>query len=549
MDLTGLELIFATSLLGAALVTPLFRALAFRLRLVDRPGHRKIHKRPVPYLGGPALFSALALGLAVGWVWFARHDVRIRPGDIVDVAWVLGFTAWGALAGLLDDAFDLSARLKLVSQMLGVLVFAVGAYRFGVVQVPGLPPVHLGILAAPVTAFWMLAIINAVNLVDGLDGLAGSVTAAVLLTLAAAAFHLGNPALGILALAGLGATLGFLLHNWTPARIYLGDAGSCGLGSFLAASLLVLGHHGPGLVTATGAAAVPGQPFPFQLLALTLIVSYPAAEVTLSVVRRVFKARPIGAPDRDHLHHRLRALGWSNPAVCAAAAGCCLLSGGAVFAALDGLKGLAGALAAVFALTIGVGLARLGVFEYLHPGRLRHSRPHFRIAHLSSSLQLSKLALAQNLNEVLTLTNQTCVEFGVEHYEIILKGGPAGEDWSCRWHQPGTPASAETGGGGSQALRGHSDTARIAGRGQAHWFFESHPGHAEEDLDVEYHTLMAKFMRAALARVADLQAADLRAAAPADGGGILAGGARVNASLLKRRTARQRNAAAGSPGA
>src|SRR5262249_24888213 len=160
------------------------------------------------------------------------------PRGYVKALLILGCTLGVALVGLLDDVRNLSARYKFMGQAVFALAFTFFGFQFQTLQLPGLPPVSLGLLSVPVTAFWILSVTNGFNMIDGVDGLAVSVGSGSLILLAVASAYVENGLQMLLALGALGAVMGFLPFNWKPATIYLGDAGSGAIGMFLACSLV-----------------------------------------------------------------------------------------------------------------------------------------------------------------------------------------------------------------------------------------------------------------------------------------------------------------------
>lgn len=267
-----------------AVVTPLAGWLARRLRIVDHPGPLKVQSEAVPYLGGLAVFCGLLVAPAV-------H----RPILLLPLAAALGL-------GLADDVSDLPPKLRLACQV------GIGAAVANLVRTD--LPVPLGYIAVAITT---VLLINAINLIDGLDALAGSVSLASAMGFV---FILGDGSAAH-ALALTGALIGFLLYNRPPARIYLGDAGSYLIGTSLA--ILV------------AASWRQGQPIPTALAALPM-VAYPVAEVTAAVIRRLRARVPMFQGDRGHVYDQLVARGWPVPRTSAA---CCvvqaLLSGIGMF--------------------------------------------------------------------------------------------------------------------------------------------------------------------------------------------------------------------------
>lgn len=249
------------ALVLAVVLTPAAAATARRLDVVDRPGPLKVHRAPVPYLGGVAVLAALAGPVAAD-----------RPA-------LLAPLVLAAALGLADDVADLPPRTRLAGE---VVIGAVAA-----AVEPGRGP-----LGALVTVALVVALLNAVNLLDGLDGLAAGVAAVSAAGFAAVLDGSGRT----LALALSGAAAGFLVWNRPPARIYLGDAGSYLIGTALA--LLAGDALRPG--RSAGAAA-----------AGALLLAVPVADTTVAIVRRARARRPLLQGDRGHVYDQLVDRGWS----------------------------------------------------------------------------------------------------------------------------------------------------------------------------------------------------------------------------------------------
>ncbi|MEY2591685.1 MAG: UDP-GlcNAc:undecaprenyl-phosphate/decaprenyl-phosphate GlcNAc-phosphate transferase [Acidimicrobiaceae bacterium] len=255
----------AAGLAVAVATTPLAAAVARRLDVMDHPGPLKVHAVAVPYLGGLAVFCALLPG--VGWA---------RPGLLVPIAIAL-------LLGLVDDAVEVPPRVRLLAEV------GVGATA-GLVVPTRLPDV-VGPVAVAVA---VVVLINAVNLIDGLDGLASGV--ACVSAVGFAALLVGDSQVVALALAG--ALAGFLLFNRPPARIYLGDAGAYLLGTALAL-LLALSWDREGRLS------VP--------VAALLLVAVPVLDTGVAVLRRMRAGQPLFVGDRGHVYDQLVDRGWSAP--------------------------------------------------------------------------------------------------------------------------------------------------------------------------------------------------------------------------------------------
>ncbi|TWT88846.1 WecA-like glycosyltransferase [Pseudobythopirellula maris] len=289
---------FVTATVVAYLVTPVVCRIAARVGFVDRPGGRKVQAKPVALGGGVAVFAAMAAAATLAYLVadsilplvFRNDDPRLLAG--------LGVAAISTLIlGLYDDAVGMKGRYKLLAQLVicGLLVYlGMRIDRFGAFG----QSYQLGWVAIPVTIFWLVGSTNAINLLDGIDGLASSVGVVICLTLAAINGLYDHFAEAVLMLALAGALLGFLRHNFAPASIYLGDAGSMVIG-LLVGAVAVMTH-----------AKTPA----FVAMAIPLAVwSIPVLDSAAAIMRRRLTGRSIFDPDRGHLHHSLLDRGWSVP--------------------------------------------------------------------------------------------------------------------------------------------------------------------------------------------------------------------------------------------
>lgn len=279
------------------LLVPLVVRIAEALRALDAPGERKTQLAPVPRLGGLAITVGLAL--AAGGAAMERWgDWGIRVGRSELVALAIG-AGLVFLVGLVDDVVGVSTAKKLLLEVIAAWLLVRVGWSFAVLKLPGIGQLDLGVLADPVSILWIVGVTNAINLLDGLDGLASGVVAIIAASFLAYAAIQGNTLTVLLLAAMVGACLGFLRHNWAPAKIYMGDSGSLTLGFLLA----VTSVHSSLKAPATVAILVP-------LLALGV----PVID-TLAVMGVRFLERPKGRfaeralrmfkADRQHLHFLL----------------------------------------------------------------------------------------------------------------------------------------------------------------------------------------------------------------------------------------------------
>lgn len=277
-------------------MTPLVRRWALRLDIVDHPDeHRKLHARVTPLGGGLAVL--LGFAAAVGVVATLSDSQRAAFAD--NTSFVIGLSLAAAVIcgiGLLDDRFELRGRQKLFGQFLAASILIGAGLCIREIQLFDWK-VNLGPLAVPFTLFWLIGAINALNLIDGVDGLATGAGIVLSLSIASIAGLTGHRTEAFLALAMTGALLGFLIYNRAPASIFLGDAGSMLIG-LVAGALAIRGSFkGP----ATAALAAP-----------TAIWAIPIFDAVMAILRRRLTGRSIYTTDRGHLHHTLLKRGFSS---------------------------------------------------------------------------------------------------------------------------------------------------------------------------------------------------------------------------------------------
>jgi UDP-GlcNAc:undecaprenyl-phosphate/decaprenyl-phosphate GlcNAc-1-phosphate transferase len=279
-------LAFGLALVIALLATPVAGALAWRIGAIDEPRQRGLHQFPTPRLGGLAILLAVAVS-AVIWL---PHDHQTR-GILIGAGVI-------ALVGAFDDLLELSADFKLIGQLLAAVVPVAAGVR---VENFTLPFVHRVDLTTPesyvLTILGIVALMNVVNFIDGVDGLAAGVCTIAAGTFAAIALSLNRDTAGVLAMITAGASLGYLRHGFHPASIFLGDSGSNLLGYLL------------GVVVVQGALktnALVALAFPLVILAVPILDS------SFVIAKRIKYRKPIYKADRWHFHHRFANIGFSQ---------------------------------------------------------------------------------------------------------------------------------------------------------------------------------------------------------------------------------------------
>jgi len=288
--LNAVALGFAASFVATYLVRGAMR----RLGVLDVPtSERKRHGRPVAYEGGLAIF----VGFVVGLVYYALHDSTSVFWRDQAIALILGATASTAL-GALDDVLDLRPWVKLLGQLgIGAMMYYLG-FRIEKISNPfGAEVGLMGALSFAGTVLWYALLMNGINMIDGVDGLAAGIVAISGVTLGLIAYDLQQPVAAVVALIMTAACLGFLPYNFHPASIFMGDAGSLLLGFLLASLTLMSSSKTPALLTL----AVP-----------IVAVFLPLFETIFAFSRRLAKGQHPFRGDRSHLHHRFLDLGFSE---------------------------------------------------------------------------------------------------------------------------------------------------------------------------------------------------------------------------------------------
>ena len=352
--------------LATGLTTPLARQFAERSGLLHAPHDRDVHDSPTPSLGGPAMLIGLLVGALVAWLIGDFDAVFATRSEMLGV--LIAATVMCAV-GVVDDIRPVSAPAKLAGMVLAGSTLSLVGVSLVVLRIPFVDVVLLSPdLSALATVLWVVLLANALNLIDGLDGLATGIVAIAATTFVLYAVRLGNEGLlfegnpgALIAVLVAGICLGFLPHNVHPARIFMGDGGALMLGLLMAASTVSVGGRTD--------AAYSGQSFFFfaPLVIPLVILGVPLFDMLFAVVRRATTpGLSVTVADKDHLHHRLLRLGHGHwRAVLILWAWTALLSGCGLWPTYSG-RGDA-------VVPMGIAGVSLGLFTVLHP-RLRATR-------------------------------------------------------------------------------------------------------------------------------------------------------------------------------
>ena len=306
----GYGVVLVVAAVTTYLLAFVVRSLAVRLGAVVLPDGRHVHTAPTPTAGGVAMFGAVVVAMGVARL-LGQFDPVFESSEPLGVVLAAGVIL---LVGLVDDVRDVSAPAKLAGQVLAGSVLSLLGVTMLYFRVPFLDIVSISPDMAPLlTVLWVAAIANAVNLIDGLDGLAAGIVA-----IAAAAFFVYGDRLSgagllspdnvgpLIAVVACGVCLGFLPHNFHPARMFMGDAGSMLLGLLMACSTMMVGGR--------TADQFSGQTYFFfaPVFIPLFVLGVPILDTVFAIVRRSVRRTKLSAPDKEHLHHRLMRLGHGH---------------------------------------------------------------------------------------------------------------------------------------------------------------------------------------------------------------------------------------------
>lgn len=276
---------FFVSLVTVLVITPLVIKLAIKIGAVDKPNYRKVHAKVMPRLGGLAIF----IGAAAGYFAGGLHNEKVTAITVGAILIVI--------LGMLDDKYELSAKVKFLGQIFVASLIVFSGLTVDLLTIPYVGNFELGVWSYPITIFWIVAFTNAINLIDGLDGLSAGISAIGITTIAVMAGLAGAQLIFTFSLILIGSIIGFLFYNFHPAKIFMGDTGALFLG-YCISILSLLGLYKS--VTL------------FSFIVPVIILGVPVFDTTFAIIRRIANKRPISAPDKSHLHHRLLALGLSH---------------------------------------------------------------------------------------------------------------------------------------------------------------------------------------------------------------------------------------------
>ena len=278
--LVVLLLVFIVSLF----LTPVIIKFAYKIGAVDKPNYRKVHQKVMPRIGGLTIFLSFLIGVFI-----------LRP-ESPDLLPILAGAFVIIIIGIIDDITELSALYKLLGQSFAAVIVISSGLYMQMITLPIIGPVELGTIGIPLTFLWIIGVTNAINLIDGLDGLAAGVSSIVLVGIATIAFLDGHLFIFTITTLLLFSILGFLPYNFFPAKVFMGDTGALFLG-FMLSVISLLGFKGVTL---------------FSIIIPIVILGVPISDTLFAIIRRVVNKKKLSAPDKSHLHHCLLRNGFSH---------------------------------------------------------------------------------------------------------------------------------------------------------------------------------------------------------------------------------------------
>lgn len=269
---------------ASLILTPLVKKVAVKIGAVDKPNDRKVHKIIMPRLGGLAIYMSFIIGFLILQPE-SKYAWPIIIGSLIII-----------ITGVIDDFVELTAKAKLVGQIAAALVVVLNGVQVQYINLPFGGVLEFGMFSIPLTILWIVGISNAINLIDGLDGLAAGVSSIALITIGGMAFLMGNTFVFGVSLIVIGSTLGFLVYNFHPAKIFMGDTGALFLG-YIISVLALLGFKNITMVS---------------LIIPIIILGVPISDTVFAIIRRLGNKQPLSVADKSHLHHCLLGLGYSH---------------------------------------------------------------------------------------------------------------------------------------------------------------------------------------------------------------------------------------------
>ena len=422
--MTSIIAIFILALLLSLVCTPIVIRFANHFNLVDKPSKRKVHKKPIPRIGGIAIYLSFFLPFSIAFIFNTDPLNQMVLNKYSFTFFIGAAIVFGV--GLIDDFIRLRPGLKFFAQFVAASTAFAGGIQIGGIDFGGGHLVHLGWLSFPVTVFWFLFFINGINLIDGLDGLAGGVAFLVSVILLILTISQDQVLIALLLASFAGATLGFLRYNFYPAKIFMGDSGSYFIG-FCLAALSIVG-------SIKGQAAV-------AIFIPIIAMGVPFIDTLWAPIRRFMLGQRMFSPDGEHLHHRLLSLGFSHRNAVMVLYGATIIFGGLALAMLHAKDERAALILLVIGLFVIFSIRKLGYLNFITGGTVKHwlgdVSDEFGISHERRSFLNLQVGINSS-QDFEALWENLCaavewLEFDMAEMRIAkgLPGSPANE--TCFW--------------------------------------------------------------------------------------------------------------------
>jgi len=403
--------LFVGGLCATYLLVPLVRALGLRFKVFDPSSQRREDGRHVPTLGGIAVAVPLYAGIALLYVWPNLVSESFFSAGRDVSALLLGGLMMLAL-GLYDDLRGARPVAKLLVQVVAGIIVCILSGPIKAINAPLIGTVELGVAAVPLTVLWIVAITNAFNLIDGIDGLAAGVGIFVCATSFLMAHMYGHVAMMVFAAIMTGSLLAFLRFNFHPATIFLGDTGSMFVGFTIAVVSLQSSMKAATTVL---------------LLIPVCVLGYPLLDASVAIARRFLKGKPIFSSDRSHIHHKFLAQGLGHRRTSAMVYALTFLFTVAGILHIYGRDRESGVLVGAVFLVLAVMFKQLGYWELVWRYSKRTLRRKYRICNLTARLSLLKMEDARSVDELWSLVCRVAAEYDL--YRMTLKAAGAERTW------------------------------------------------------------------------------------------------------------------------
>jgi UDP-GlcNAc:undecaprenyl-phosphate GlcNAc-1-phosphate transferase len=424
--------LFVVTALLTYLLTPLLLFVCKRFKWFDQPDTaRKLHDRPIPRLGGVVIFTVFNIGLSL--LFFRSNLItdffRLHLEDVKYIM-IPGICIF--LIGLYDDIVGLSPKKKLFLQALAAVLLFQHGFRITEIANPFGDTIRVEYLSLPITVLWIVGITNAFNLIDGMDGLAAGIAFFVSVSTFAVSFAMNHQLVSIFSILIAGTTLGFLKYNFSPARIFMGDAGSYFLGFLL------------------GAIAIQGSQKSSAIVSITiplLLLGVPIIDTSLTIVRRFLDGTPILSADHGHIHHRLLKVVRSRRATVLILYFFTVLLGLLSFLVVIGGDKIVALISVGVGAAAVWGLKKLGYEEFEELWAYVSRILKFQRRVIANQILIRRISneieLADSLDQVLSLTASALdgLDFDVAEIQISKLNGSGIQEFRWCWKQSQTGPS------------------------------------------------------------------------------------------------------------